>query len=149
MVFFSAASRLVLPPSFSLGVDGGHAHDGGASNRWMVARSVTLASGKMTAGTNLVQLQLRDGQRAVDHGLSFAECAHLRAARDLASSRSGSNPLSPRRIVSFSRLIPPFKRSRAASQSASKRCASVSARLSRRFHRCLRQTVAFNGSKSG
>ena len=29
-MFFSAAEGLILPLSFSLGMDGGHAHDGGA-----------------------------------------------------------------------------------------------------------------------
>ena len=37
-VFFSAADRPILPFSFSLGVDGGHAHSGGARNRRMAAR---------------------------------------------------------------------------------------------------------------
>jgi len=38
VVFFSAADRPFLPLSFSLGVDGGHAHDGGARNRRKAAR---------------------------------------------------------------------------------------------------------------
>ena len=37
-VFFSAAGRPVLLLSFSLGVDRGHAHSGGARNRRMAAR---------------------------------------------------------------------------------------------------------------
>lgn len=37
-VFFSAADRPVLPLLFSLGLDRGHAHSGGARNRRMAAR---------------------------------------------------------------------------------------------------------------
>lgn len=36
--FFSASGRLVLPLSFSFGLDRGHAHSGGARNRRMAAR---------------------------------------------------------------------------------------------------------------
>lgn len=52
-VFFSAEGRPVLPLSFSLDVDRGHAHDGGARNRRM-ARTIgpvtaTSASWKVMA----------------------------------------------------------------------------------------------------
>jgi hypothetical protein len=36
--FFSAASGPVLPNSFSLGLDRGHAHNGGTRNRWIASR---------------------------------------------------------------------------------------------------------------
>ena len=36
--FFSASGRLVLPLSFSFGLNRGHAHSGGARNRRMAAR---------------------------------------------------------------------------------------------------------------
>ena len=39
VVFFSTAGRPVLPLSFGLSVDRGHAHSGGARNRRMAART--------------------------------------------------------------------------------------------------------------
>ena len=47
-VFFSAAEGVVVPLSFSLGLDRGHAHDGGARNGPIAARTA-LTIGPVTA----------------------------------------------------------------------------------------------------
>jgi hypothetical protein len=46
--FFSAAGRPVLPLSFSLGLDRGHAHIGGVRNRRIAAR-IARTMGPVTA----------------------------------------------------------------------------------------------------
>ena len=57
-VFFSASGRLVLPLSFSFGLDRGHAHSGGARNRRMAAR-MARTIGPVTATSASWQVMAR------------------------------------------------------------------------------------------
>jgi hypothetical protein len=81
-MFVSALDRPVEPVSFSLSVDRGHAHEGGARSRWMATRIGThhrasdshfsQLEGDGTgmahnAGACLDQLELQAGQRPVGH----------------------------------------------------------------------------------
>jgi len=82
VVFFSAADGPVLPLSFSLGPDRGHAHDGGARNRRIAAR-MARTIGPVTASSASWKVMARAWRTTQANAL-------LRVGRDLLDGTRGA-----------------------------------------------------------
>jgi hypothetical protein len=86
-VFFSALDGPVLPFSFSLSMDRGHAHSGGARNRRMVARMArTIGPVPATSASWKVRAQISDwkSSTAVQSACRVHNCAHFETRHGLA-----------------------------------------------------------------
>ncbi len=84
-MFFSAADGPVLPLSFSLGEDRGHAHSGGARNRRMAAR-IARSIGPVTAEEREASMMCLN--HSCDPNVGIAGQIVYRARRAIAAGQS-------------------------------------------------------------